>query len=67
MSVARTTEIVASSSKGFDEAFEAGIKRACKTLDNVSGAWIQDQQAVIKDGKIKEYRVRMKVTFVLKS
>lgn len=67
MSVARTTEIVAGSSKSFDAAFEAGIKRACKTLDQVTGAWIQDQEAIIAGGKVKEYRVRMKVTFVLKS
>ncbi len=67
MSVARTTEIVAGSSKSFDAAIELGIKRACKTLQNVTSAWVQDQTAVIKDGKIKEYRVRMKVTFVLKS
>jgi len=67
MSVARTTEIVAASSKSFEDAFEVGIKRACKTLENVTGAWIQDQDAEIKNGKIKEYRVRIKVTFVLKS
>jgi flavin-binding protein dodecin len=67
MTVARTTEIVAGSAKSFEAAFEAGVKRACKTLEQVSGAWIQDQEAIIKDGKIKEYRVRMKVTFVLKS
>lgn len=66
MSVARTTEIVASSPDGFKAAMKAGIARATKTLDNVSGAWIQDQELVIDDGKIKEYRVRMKVTFVLK-
>ncbi len=66
MSVARTTEIVASSPDGFKAAIKAGIARATKTLDNVSGAWIQDQELVIDDGKIKEYRVRMKVTFVLK-
>ncbi len=66
MSVARTTEIVASSPEGFKAAMKAGIARATKTLDNVSGAWIQDQELVIDDGKIKEYRVRMKVTFVLK-
>ena len=66
MSVARTTEIVASSTEGFKAAMKAGIARATKTLDNVSGAWIQDQELVIDDGKIKEYRVRMKVTFVLK-
>lgn len=66
MSVARTTEIVASSPDGFKAAIKAGIARAAKTLDNVSGAWIQDQELVIDDGKIKAYRVRMKVTFVLK-
>ncbi len=66
MSVARTTEIIASSSKSFDAALKTGIKRATKTLDNVTGAWVQDQEIAIQDGKIKEYRVRMKVTFVLK-
>jgi flavin-binding protein dodecin len=66
MSVARITEITASSKKGFDEAVQKGIKRATKTLDNVTGAWIKDQQAVIKDGEITEYRVRMKVTFLLR-
>jgi flavin-binding protein dodecin len=66
MSVARITEITASSKKGFDEAVEKGIKRATKTLDNVTGAWVKDQQVVIKDGQITEYRVRMKVTFLLR-
>ncbi|UCG73666.1 MAG: dodecin domain-containing protein [Chromatiales bacterium] len=66
MSVARTTEIVAGSPDGFKAAMKAGIARATKTLDNVTGAWIQDQELVIDNGKIKEYRVRMKVTFVLK-
>ncbi len=66
MSIARTTEIIASSDKSFDAAVEAGIKRATKTLDNVTGAWIQDQEVAIKNDKITEYRVRMKVTFVLK-
>ncbi|RMF96980.1 MAG: dodecin domain-containing protein [Gammaproteobacteria bacterium] len=66
MSIARTTEIIASSDKSFDDAVEAGIERATKTLDNVTGAWIQDQEVTIKNDKIKEYRVRMKVTFVLK-
>ena len=67
MSVARTTEIIASSKKGFDDAIETGIERATKTLDKVTGAWIQDQEVVIDDGKIKAYRVRMKVTFILKT
>jgi flavin-binding protein dodecin len=67
MSVARTTEIVASSKKSFDDAIETGIERATKTLDNVTGAWIQDQEVVVDGDKIKAYRVRMKVTFVLKA
>lgn len=66
MSVARTTEITASSPKGFKEAIELGVKRATKTLDMVTGAWVADQELVIEDGKITDYRVRMKVTFILK-
>jgi flavin-binding protein dodecin len=65
MSVARITEISSSSKKSFEDALAQGIKRATKTLQNVSGAWIQDQEVVIKNDKIVEYRVRMKVTFVL--
>jgi len=66
MSVARTTEIAASSSKSFEDALNKGVKRACETLDNVTGVWIKDQEAVVEDGKISSYKVRMKVTFVLK-
>ena len=65
MSVARVTEITASSKKSFDDALKTGIDRATKTLKNVEGAWIQDQKVVIKSGKIVEYRVNMKVTFIL--
>ena len=65
MSVARVTEITSSSPKSFDEAMRAGLARANKTLQNVSGAWIKNQEVVAKNGKITEYRVRMKVTFVL--
>jgi dodecin len=65
MSVARVTEISASSSKGFEDAIRNGIQRANETLDHVQGAWVQDQEVVMDDGAIKEYRVHMKVTFVL--
>lgn len=65
MSVARVTEIIASSGKGFEKAIENGIERATKTLKNVSGAWVESQKVVIEDGKISEYRVTLKVTFVL--
>jgi flavin-binding protein dodecin len=66
MSVAKVTEIISSSSKGFDDAVAQGIKRANKTLKNIKGAWVKDQQVKVKDGKVSEYRVVMKVTFVLK-
>ena len=65
MSVAKVTEIIASSSKSFDDAIESGIKRASKTLKGITGAWVADQKVTVKDGKIDEYRVVMRVTFVL--
>lgn len=65
MSVARVTEIIAGSPSSFDDAIKAGIERAAKTLKNVKGAWVQDQELILDDGKIKEYRVHLKVTFVL--
>ena len=65
MSVARVTEIIASSSKSFEKAVENGINRANKTLKNVKGAWVESQKVVIDNGEIEEYRVALKVTFVL--
>ncbi len=65
MPVARVTEITSSSSKSFDDALREGLARANKTLKNVTGAWIKDQEVVAKNGKITEYRLRMKITFVL--
>ena len=66
MSVAKVSEITASSAKSFEDAIQQGISRATKTLDKVQSAWIKDQEVVVKGGKITEYKVRMKVTFVLK-
>ena len=65
MSVARVTEITAASPNSFEDAVKTGVARAVKTLDNVTGAWIQDQEVRIEDDKVIEYRVHMKVTFVL--
>ena len=67
MSVAKVTEISATSTKSFDAALKAGVKRANKTLKNVKSVWVKDQQADIKNGKITEYKVLLKVTFVLTS
>lgn len=65
MSVARTTEISASSSKSFEDAVKKGIKRFSETIKHVEGAWIKEQKVVVKNGDVSEYRVTMKVTFVL--
>jgi flavin-binding protein dodecin len=66
MSVAKITEIKSSSPKSFTHAVRLGIKRASKTLENITGAWISDQEVVVEGGEIVEYRVLMKLTFVLK-
>ena len=65
MSVARVTEISATSKKSFDDAVENGIDRASKTLRNVKSAWIKEQSVSVEDGKISHYQVNMMVTFVL--
>ncbi|MEM7466445.1 MAG: dodecin family protein [Pseudomonadota bacterium] len=64
MSLARVTEISSSSSKSFEHAVQKGVKRASKTLRNVTGAWVQDQEVTCKKGEVTEYRVKMKVTFI---
>ena len=66
MAIAKVTEITASSPKGFEEAIQAGIARASKTIENIRGAWIEDLKVEVAVGRVAEYRVRMKVTFVLK-
>ena len=66
MSIARVTEIKASSAKSFEDAIKTGVARASKTLKNVKSAWIENQEVVVDDdGKITDFRVQMKVTFIL--
>ncbi len=65
MSIARTTEISASSEKSFEDAVRKGIKRFSKTINHVEGAWVKEQKVVVKNGEVSEYRVTMKVTFLL--
>ena len=65
MAVARVTEVISSSKKSFEDAVRIGIRRAAKTLDGVSGAWVENQKVVCEDGKVIEYRVNMKITFIL--
>jgi flavin-binding protein dodecin len=65
MTVAKVSEISATSEKSFDDAMRQGLARANKTLKNITGAWVADQEVMIDKGKITAYRVRMRVTFVL--
>jgi dodecin len=65
MSVARVTEISCESNKSFEDAINEGVSRANKTLRNVKGAWIKEQQITVEGGNISTYRVNMLVTFVL--
>jgi dodecin len=65
MSVAKVTEISATSTKSFEDAIQHGLTRAGKTLRNVRGAWIKEQHVRVENSKISEYQVNMMVTFVL--
>jgi flavin-binding protein dodecin len=65
MSVARITEISSVSNQSFQDAIVQGIERANKTLRNLKGAWVKDQEVTIDNGKVTGYKVILKVTFVL--
>ena len=65
MSVARVTELSATSEAGFEEAIDEAVSRATKTLRGVEGAWVKDMNVLIEDGEIKGYKVNLAVTFVL--
>ena len=65
MSIARITEISSTSQKSFEDAIQSAVARATKTLRNVRGAWVKEQQIKIEEGKIVEYQVNLMITFVL--
>jgi flavin-binding protein dodecin len=65
MSIAKVSEISATSTKSFQDAIEQGIARAHKTLRNVRGAWIKEQHVRVKKGSISEFQVNMMVTFII--
>lgn len=65
MTVARITEISSISKKSFEDAVNQGVDRANKTLKNVAGAWVKDQEVTVENGKVNGYKVILKVTFVL--
>jgi dodecin len=65
-SVAKVIELTASSPKSIEDAVETGIRKADDTLDQIEGAWVQDIKCIVKNGKVAEWRVNLKVTFILK-
>ena len=66
MAVAKVIEIISSSSKSFDDAIRKGISRASETMSGITGAWVKDQSMEVSKGKVTEYRVILKLTFILK-
>lgn len=65
MSVAKVSEISATSTKSFEDAIQQGLARASKTLRQIRGAWIKEQHVRCENGRVTEYQVNMMVTFVL--
>lgn len=65
MTVAKILEITAGSKKSFEDAIAVGIARASETISDIQGAWVQDQKVIVSKGKVTEYRVSLKITFVL--
>ena len=66
MSVAKVIEIISTSNVSFDDAVKQGVARASDTISEIAGAWVKDQSVSVSNGKITEYKVTMKVTFVVK-
>lgn len=65
MSVARVTEISAASPSSFEDAINLGLSRANDTLEHIEGAWVKEMKVVVKGGRVEEYRISMKLTFVV--
>ena len=65
MAIAKVVEVNSSSEKGFEDAIQTGIAKVTETVKNVQGAWINEQKVVIKDNQIVEYRVNLKISFLV--
>jgi len=66
MAVAKTIELISSSTTSIEHAVQDGLARANETLDHIEGVWVKDIKATVRDGKVNEWRVVMVLTFVLK-
>ncbi|MGH8197498.1 MAG: dodecin family protein [Steroidobacteraceae bacterium] len=67
MTIAKVSEITSTSERSFADAIQKGIKRASKTLKNITSAWVADQEVTVDKGKVTGYRVRLRITFVLEN
>lgn len=65
MSIAKVTEVIASSTVGIEDAVRQGVARASKTLEGIQGVWVSDIKCTVEDGEIAEWRVTLKITFVI--
>lgn len=65
MAIAKIVEVNSSSTKSFEDAIQTGIAKVTETLKNVQGAWINEQKVIIKENKITEYRVNLKISFLV--
>ena len=65
MSVAKVTEISSSSTQSFEDAIRQGIARAGKTIHGMQSAWVNEQKVVIDNGQVVEWRVNLKISFIL--
>ena len=65
MAIAKVVEVTSSSQKSFEEAIQTGISKVTETVKNVQGAWINEQKVIIQDNKITEYRVNLKISFLV--
>ena len=64
--VAKVVEITSASEKSFEDAIAVGVKKASESIQGITGAWVQDMKVVVNDGNVTEYRVNLKLTFILK-
>ena len=65
MTIAKVIEVNSSSTKSFEDAIQSGITKVSETVKNIQGAWINEQKVVVKENKITEYRVNLKISFVV--
>ena len=65
MAIAKVIEVIASSTKGFEDAVSSGLAKAAETVTGIEGAWVKDTKVTVRDGKISEWRVILAITFIV--